>query len=215
MQSQSHVDHKPLWVTIVRGFQFLFAIIILGLAGYIIHGKYFNEMGFAIVCVSSQHFILWLRALIIFPKSLFTWLIVAYILTTEKVPSLHQFHNIYAVLGADAFMVVFWLSSMAAAAALRGTFKYNVNIESCSNDGSLVNSSTCVVSKRAAVATDEGLGVMSGVAGLSALNMWVFGFPFLFRVIRTTLEFCDCKSQRTICDKNICDKNICVPITMR
>ena len=36
---------------IVRGTQVLFSLIIIGLAGDLIHGYYFNQMGFAIFCV--------------------------------------------------------------------------------------------------------------------------------------------------------------------
>lgn len=78
-------------------------------------------------------------------------------------------------LGIDAVMFIFWLSGMGAAAALRASFKYSVTIDGCYNDGSLVNSSTCVVErslqKRAAVATSTGLSIMSAIAGLSALEM--------------------------------------------
>jgi hypothetical protein len=66
---------------------------------------------------------------------------------------------------------------MAAVAALRAEFKYNVNVEECYNNGHAIDSSTCVVDrgleKRAvdAVASYTGLDMMSGVAGLSALEM--------------------------------------------
>lgn len=72
-------------------------------------------------------------------------------------------------------MVIFWLSGMGAAAALRTSFRYDVNVSDCYDDGSLVGSTTCVVArkveKRAAVASDAGLSSMGAVAGLSALEM--------------------------------------------
>lgn len=72
-------------------------------------------------------------------------------------------------------MVIFWLSGMGAAAALRATFRFDVNVDECYDDGSMVGSTTCVVSrnmeKRAAVAGATGLSVMSAVAGVSALEM--------------------------------------------
>lgn len=78
-------------------------------------------------------------------------------------------------MGVDAVMAIFWLSAMGASAALRASFKYEVTIDGCYNDGSLVNSSTCVVErgmeKRAAVATSTGLSVLNAIAGLSALEM--------------------------------------------
>lgn len=79
-------------------------------------------------------------------------------------------------------MVVLWLASMGAVAALRGTFIYDVTA-SCYNDGSAVNSNYCVVWKRmsgaavqrrGAVANAGGLAYMSAIAGLSALVMLLF-----------------------------------------
>lgn len=43
----------PVWVPIVLGAQFFLAIIVLGLSFYIIHGYYFNSLGFAIFVVGS------------------------------------------------------------------------------------------------------------------------------------------------------------------
>jgi len=105
-----------------------------------------------------------------------TWVVVAYTLVSEKVPDARGLYNIWAVLALDLLMAILWLSSMGANAALRGTFKYSVTIESCYNDGSTVNSNFCTVSKRglerrAAVANATGLAVMSSIAGLSALVM--------------------------------------------
>jgi hypothetical protein len=80
------------------------------------------------------------------------------------------------VIGADAVMILFWLSSMGASAALRISFKYAVTVDGCSNDGSTINSETCVVERgleaRDAVASNAGLSMMSAVAGLSALEMY-------------------------------------------
>jgi hypothetical protein len=64
---------------------------------------------------------------------------------------------------------------MGAAAALRASFKYKVNVEGCVDNGQAIDSTTCIVDrgleKRAAVASNAGLSMMSGVAGLSALEM--------------------------------------------
>ena len=72
-------------------------------------------------------------------------------------------------------MAIFWLASLGANAALRASFKYDVNVEACFNDGSMINSNTCIVSKRAlekraAVAGEVGLALMSAIAGVSALE---------------------------------------------
>ncbi|KFZ13304.1 hypothetical protein V502_06694 [Pseudogymnoascus sp. VKM F-4520 (FW-2644)] len=150
----------PIWVPIVRGIQFLLALIILGLSAYIIHGYYFNTLGFTIFC------------------SLLTWLLVAYYLTTEFIPSLSHLRHLFVVIGTDALMVIFWLSGMGAAAALRASFTYDVHVDGCVDDGSLVGSTTCVVErkveKRMAVVFAAGLSSMSAVAGLSALEMLLF-----------------------------------------
>jgi hypothetical protein len=73
-------------------------------------------------------------------------------------------------------MTIFWLSSMGASAALRSSFKYSVTVDGCYNDGSDINSETCVVGRgleaRGAIASSAGLGMMSAVAGLSALEMY-------------------------------------------
>lgn len=105
-----------------------------------------------------------------------TWVVALYALITEKVPSANGAYNIWAVLSLDLFMCIMWLASMGANAALRASFKYDVEVEYCYNDGSAVNSNHCVLAKRelekrAAVAGSVGLAVMSAVAGLSALML--------------------------------------------
>lgn len=52
-ETESSAPRTPVWVPILLGLQFLLAIIILGLSAYIIHGKYFNTLGFTIFVVSS------------------------------------------------------------------------------------------------------------------------------------------------------------------
>jgi hypothetical protein len=64
---------------------------------------------------------------------------------------------------------------MGASAALRASFKYSVDVEGCVDNGQAIDSTTCIVDrgleKRDAVASSAGLSMMSGVAGLSALEM--------------------------------------------
>jgi hypothetical protein len=106
---------------------------------------------------------------------LFTWIVVGYALITEKVQGARKAYNVWAILSLDFLMAVFWLASLGANAALRAEFNTTVNIESCTNDGSAVNSNMCTYStkmKRAvgAVADQAGLAVISAIAGLSAVN---------------------------------------------
>ena len=103
-------------------------------------------------------------------QGLFTAGVVAYQLISERVESARGGYDIWAVMALDLLMAIFWLASLGANAALRATFNVTVNIESCYNDGSAVNSNHCTVSKRAAVASPTGLALMSAVAGLSALE---------------------------------------------
>ncbi|KAJ2899148.1 uncharacterized protein MKZ38_003395 [Zalerion maritima] len=154
------VYHTPAWFNVVRGFQIFLAFVIMGLSGWIIHGVLLNPTAFSLVC------------------GLFTWIVCIYALVSEKVQSARQLYNIYAILALDALMVIFWLSSMAAGAHLRASFKYSVNIFGCYDDGSSIDAHTCLagrdLEKRAAVANDAGLSVLSAIAGLSALEMLLF-----------------------------------------
>ncbi|KAL1869456.1 hypothetical protein VTK73DRAFT_3101 [Phialemonium thermophilum] len=153
--------HTPLWVTIVRGFQVFLSFVIIILAGLLIHGLAMDANVFALVC------------------GLFTFIIVGYALITEKAPTCQSAYNIWAVLGLDLLMAIFWLSSMAANAALRAAFVVHVAAD-CYDDGSTVNAGHCTVYRRAAldrrtpVVTQTGAAEISAIAGLSALNMLLF-----------------------------------------
>ncbi|SPQ23379.1 f7a5f13b-fdbf-475e-8b78-75e2118f2d1f [Thermothielavioides terrestris] len=137
------------------------------MAGYLIHLYATGENAFALVC------------------GLFTAIVVGYDLITEKVPSARVAYNIWAVLALDLLMAIFWLASLGANAALRATFKYSVTIDGCYDDGSVVSSNHCVVSKRAAVkraavANAGGLAMISAIAGLSALPWLLFIATLVF-----------------------------------
>jgi hypothetical protein len=99
--------------------------------------------------------------------------VILYTVLTPSVKSLNAAYNYWAVLGLEIFMIIFWLSSMAALASLRSTFTIPVNIDGCFNDGS---GGVCF-RKRAlmkrAVATKGYLNMMSGAAALSAIIMLV------------------------------------------
>lgn len=49
-----HIIVTPMWMLIVRFFQFLLSIIILGLAGWTIHGAYIETLGLAIAIVRDN-----------------------------------------------------------------------------------------------------------------------------------------------------------------
>lgn len=109
-------------------------------------------------------------------QCLLTWIVVAYLLITAFISSLHKLSHPFIIIAANSVLVIFWLAAMGATAHLRSRFKYDVNIYGCYDDGSSIDSTTCLVGrdglqKRAAVATKTGLAVMSSIAGLSALVM--------------------------------------------
>lgn len=108
-------------------------------------------------------------------QSLFTWIITVYAVLTEKIPGANPAYNVFAVLALDAFMMIMWLATMGAVAAKRSTFIYSVRA-SCSTDGSLINSGSCTIYKRAIVMSYGALDMMSAIAGLSALQLCVSRF---------------------------------------
>lgn len=115
-------------------------------------------------------------------QGFFTLAIALYAILSEKVSGFREGYNYWAILSLDLFMIIFWLSSMAANAALRASFIYAVDTV-CYDDGSTFNADHCVVSKRdsngravrrdGAVAGLAGRAAMSAIAGLSALEMCV------------------------------------------
>ncbi|KAK4128061.1 hypothetical protein N657DRAFT_584649 [Parathielavia appendiculata] len=164
---ERYIQQTPVWVVVMRGFQILISFIILVMAAWCMHGIVLGANAFALVC--------WL----------FTWIIVAYELISEKVPSAQKAYNIWAVLSLDFLMALFWLASMGANAALRAEFNTTVNINSCHSNGKVVNSKTCTYTpakakRNGAVADQTGLAVISAIAGLSALVWLLFVATLVF-----------------------------------
>ncbi|KAK3390118.1 hypothetical protein B0H63DRAFT_499825 [Podospora didyma] len=151
------IAHTPIWVLVARGFQVLFTFVVVILAGLLVKGVALDQNVFALVC------------------ALFSWIVIAYALITEKVRRARRAYNIWAVIILDAVMALFWLASMGANAALRATYTVKVN---CQSDGS--GGKTCTdakrrdLEKRRVVVTDQGLAGMSGIAALSALLTILF-----------------------------------------
>lgn len=50
---EQYIQQTPKWVLIVRGFQVLFAFVILAMCGYLIHGHAMDANVFALVVVWS------------------------------------------------------------------------------------------------------------------------------------------------------------------
>lgn len=51
-EGSEHVLKTPIWITVIRGFQFLVSLIIVGLAGRLMHDAYLDEHGLALATVS-------------------------------------------------------------------------------------------------------------------------------------------------------------------
>ncbi|KAF6805055.1 hypothetical protein CSOJ01_09761 [Colletotrichum sojae] len=157
----------PAWILALRAAQVFLSIIILGLAGAIIHWVYLDELGFAVAV------------------SLFTWIITAYALLTTLLPSLRKGYNTYAVLALDFFLTILWLAAMGSSAAKRAAFVVPVNA-SCTSDGSTVNSGTCSIYRRGTVVVmgKGALAMFAAVAGLSALEFIAFGVTFGWTLVK-------------------------------
>ena len=105
-------------------------------------------------------------------KSVLSWVVLAYTLLAEKLPTLRSLHNVFAVLSLDLFMTIMWLAAMGTNAAHTALFTVPVNIAGCYDDGSLIDSTTCyVVRKRSLVAGKAGMGVMKFVCVACALML--------------------------------------------
>ncbi|KAG6315842.1 hypothetical protein E4U22_007557 [Claviceps purpurea] len=166
--SSSHVLHTPIWVTIVRALQILISLVILGLAGRLMHDLYLDEFGLAVA------------------TSVLTWIIVFYFLLTEKISSWQKAYHVVAVLALEAFLVVLWLATFAAAAARRASFKVQASTSYCYDDGSYINSLTCfwkrALEKRA-VLFKSGQDMFSAIAGLGALVWLLFIATFVYTLV--------------------------------
>ncbi|CAK7242777.1 MAG: hypothetical protein STHCBS139747_004278 [Sporothrix thermara] len=168
----------PPAIIVARGFQIFISLLIMVMAGMLMHGLVLSAYAFAFAC------------------GFLTLVITLYAILSEKVSSCRAGYNYWAVFSLDLIMMIFWLASMGANAALRGTFKYSVNAE-CYDDGSTLNAGTCytskrdgVVAKRSAVASKAALAEISAIAGLSAVQMLLFvaTFAYLAHQVRLHLQ---------------------------
>ncbi|KJK85092.1 hypothetical protein H633G_11075 [Metarhizium anisopliae BRIP 53284] len=95
-QPASHVLETPIWMMIVRGLQFLVSLIVLGLAGALMHDLYLDEFGLSVA------------------TAILTWCILFYAVFTEKIPAWRTAYHVLAVTVLDGFLVVMWLATFAA-----------------------------------------------------------------------------------------------------
>ncbi|KAK0391717.1 hypothetical protein NLU13_1216 [Sarocladium strictum] len=169
--SDDHVLKTPIWITVIRGFQLFISLVIVGLAGRLMHDAYLDEHGLALAI------------------GIITWIAVGYILITEKIPSCRHAYHIVAVLSLDAVFTILWLATFAAVAARRAQFTVDVSVSNCFDDGSLVDSKTCFrkrsLFKRAVILFRTGAAMMAANAGLGAL-VWIL---FIVTLVWTSIQF--------------------------
>ncbi|KAK9434844.1 G-protein coupled receptor protein [Metarhizium brunneum] len=167
-QPASHVLETPIWMMIVRGLQFLVSLIILGLAGALMHDLYLDEFGLSVA------------------TAILTWCILFYAVFTEKIPPWRTAYHVLAVTVLDGFLVVMWLATFAAVAARRATFKFNVQVGGCIDDGSIIGSKTCFTRRqleRRDILFKSGGEMMSSIAGLGALLWLMFIATFVWTIV--------------------------------
>ncbi|RFU29214.1 hypothetical protein B7463_g7115, partial [Scytalidium lignicola] len=159
--ASSDIITLPKWTYALRGLQIFFSIVVLGLSAYGVYWLHFSSWGFAIfTCIA-------------------TWIMLTYILVVNLVESSRGAYNYWAVLALEVVSVIFWLSAMAALAATRATFTVPTTINECvhTDNGGVCDKKRDVsgnLYKRAYVATDSYLDMMSAAAGISAIEMILF-----------------------------------------
>ncbi|KAL6912720.1 hypothetical protein FSST1_010480 [Fusarium sambucinum] len=164
-----HVLQTPLWIVIIRGFQFFVSVFIVGLCGWMIHDAGLPENS---LCIAI---------------AVLTWIIVLYALLTEKIPSLRSLYHIIAVLCLDALMLILWLAAWAATAARRAKYVVPVNVGNCYDDGSLTDSKNCSVFYKRdgenVILFKTGLAILAAIAGLGALVWVLFIVTFVWSLV--------------------------------
>ncbi|KAM0297266.1 hypothetical protein ACHAPM_009799 [Fusarium culmorum] len=171
-QPQAETDHilqTPLWIVIIRGFQFLFSLIIVGLCGWMIHDAGLPENS---LCIAI---------------AVLSWIVILYSLLSEKLPALRSLYHIIAVLCLDALMLVLWLAAWAATASRRAKYVVPVTVGNCYSDGSLIDSKNCSVFYKRdgenVILFKTGLAILAAIAGLGALVWVLFIVTFVWSLV--------------------------------
>lgn len=154
-----HVLQTPAWILVIRIFQVLISVGVLGLAARLIHEVSMDEVGLALAI------------------ALITFIVVAYVLITEKVSSCHKAYHIVAVLTLDGLLMVLWLATFAAAAARRGEFT-----ETRCYTGSSFNTEPCYFDGTVGL-LELGAAMLSAIAGLGALVWVLFIVTFVWTLV--------------------------------
>ncbi|CEJ90312.1 hypothetical protein VHEMI06103 [[Torrubiella] hemipterigena] len=172
--NQDKILHTPWGITVARVFQVIFALLVFGIAAVIIHGVYIEELG---LCIA---------------EALFTFIITAYLIITEKVNKCRPYYHIIAVVSLECFQWIMWIATFAATAARRAGFVIPVNPTNCQNDGSLINSSWCNIKRqletRTAILFKNGQILMSAAAGIGAIIWLLYTGTFIWTCKRLAEE---------------------------
>ncbi|CAF3573051.1 unnamed protein product, partial [Fusarium graminearum] len=164
-----HILQTPLWIVIIRGFQFLFSLIIVGLCGWMIHDAGLPENS---LCIAI---------------AVLSWIVILYSLLSEKLPALRSLYHIIAVLCLDALMLVLWLAAWAATASRRAKYVVPVTVGNCYSDGSLIDSKNCSVFYKRdgenVILFKTGLAILAAIAGLGALVWVLFIVTFVWSLV--------------------------------
>ncbi|OAQ97091.1 hypothetical protein LLEC1_07436 [Akanthomyces lecanii] len=174
MEGRAVNTHKtlvtPMWVFGVRIAQVVLSIVVLGMAAAWSDYALFDAPSLAIAA------------------AVFTWVIVAYILLTEKLHAANLLYSIYAVIVLDAFMIIIWLSTWALNAARRAALG---DVGRGGGRGSTVcYNGICYDYKkrsieRRAMSWSTLSGLLAGVAALGAV-VWVL---FIVTFVWTVMQF--------------------------
>ncbi|KAM3515477.1 hypothetical protein MY11210_000850 [Beauveria gryllotalpidicola] len=164
----------PLWVFGIRIAQVVLSIVVLGMAAAWTDYALFDAPSLAIAA------------------AVLTWVVVAYILVTEKIPAVNAFYTIYAVIVLDAFMCIIWLSAWALNAARRAELG-NIGggrVRTGSGHGRFCYEGICYDYKKRSIErramTWQTLGgLLAGVAALGAV-VWVL---FIVTLVWTIINF--------------------------
>ncbi|KAJ3493490.1 hypothetical protein NLG97_g4695 [Lecanicillium saksenae] len=163
----------PMWVLGIRIAQVVLSVVILGMAATWSTYSLFDGPSIAIAA------------------AVFTWLIVAYSVVTEKIPAANAFYTVYAVIILDAYMCIIWLSTWALNAARRAAFGSLDGIDgNVGGHGQYCYNGICYDYKKRSIEarsiTYKTLyGLLAGVAALGAF-VWI---SFIVTLAWTIMNF--------------------------
>ena len=113
--TRNHILDISICISIIRAFQFVFAIVLLALSAYGISKYAYDGFGLTLFTVCLQPPLPFHHRILIVQQSLATVIITVYILVAAEFYSL--IYNYWAILGLDIFLIIFWLISFSVTAS--------------------------------------------------------------------------------------------------